>query len=189
MKERNIHLILLCTLLDALTASAFGQTVAADWQKRLEQRLAEFQSCSEAADDSSPCNRFVAQAFAGVYGIHDFEDPSKQGQYLSANVIEAYVTVTKAWVFLGYADTQQALDEATAAANEKRAVIAIKPGEEHGHVAIVLPGPQTDSASWKLKVPNSACFFLGKPHQSYVADKLSKAFASPAGVKLFGRVY
>jgi hypothetical protein len=184
-----MRLRLVTLFVSTLLIEASAQTLFNDWQKRLERRLGEFQSCGEKMDDNSPCNRFVGAAFAEVYGINDFVDPTPKGQFLSANLIDTYVVVSKQWVSLGTADDQQALNEAAAAANNKRAVIAIKPGEEHGHVAIVLPGPQTDSPSWKLKVPNSACFFLGKPRQSYVADKLSKAFATPTGVKLFARVY
>src|SRR5207253_10712805 len=96
---------------------------------------------------------------------------------------------SKQWIPLGQASDQKALDEAAAAANSGKAVIAIKPGEGHGHVAIILPGPATQSPSCKLTVPNSASFFLGKPAQSYVGDSPSKAFAAPDGVKLFSRVY
>jgi hypothetical protein len=169
------------------SGSGGGPVISPGWEKRLQQRLGEFQSCKEKIDDSSPCNRFVAQALSDVYGIHDFEDPAKKGQYLSANLIEAYVLFSKDWVLLGMADSQKALDEASSSANKGYAVIAVRPGEDHGHVAIVLPGPLSNSPSWKLNVPNSASFFLGKATQSYVGDKLSKAFATPTGVKLFAR--
>jgi hypothetical protein len=160
--------------------------VQSGWEKHLKERLSEFQSCSNQTDDSSPCNRFVGRAMADVYGIEDFKDPST-GQYLSANEIDAYVvTHPETWASLGEASKQSVLDAASADAANGRAIIAVKPGEVHGHVAIILPGSQTDSANWHLKVPNSASFFLGKPQQSYVGDKLSKAFSSPDGVKIFG---
>lgn len=157
------------------------------WEKRLEQRLAEFQSCKEQSDDASPCNRFTGRALAETYGVDDFKDPTNAGQYLSANLMETYVATSKNWVLLGNGDDQKALNEAALAANQGRAVIAVKMGDEHGHVALVLPGELSRSSTWNLNVPNSACFFLGKPTQSYVGDKLSKAFGSPDGVKLFGR--
>jgi hypothetical protein len=156
------------------------------WEKHLKERLSEFQSCSNQTDDSSPCNRFVGKALADVYGIEDFKDPLT-GQYLSANEIDAYVvTHPDVWASLGDASNQSVLDAAATDAANGRAVIAVKPGEVHGHVAIILPGSQADSPSWHLKVPNSASFFLNKPQQSYVGDKLSKAFSSPEGVRIFG---
>ena len=166
-----------------------GARTTPGWEKTLQSRLSEFLSCQNQVDDSSPCNRFVGKALSDVYGIDDFQDPANKSQYLSANLIAAYVTVSKNWVSLGTADSQAALTEAAAAANAGRAAIAVKPGDAHGHVALILPGPLQESPNWKLNVPNSACFFLGKPNQSYVGDKLSRAFSSPTGVKLFARTF
>jgi hypothetical protein len=160
---------------------------AAGWESRLKERLSEFQSCKEKSDDLSPCNRFTGRALEEVYGVEDFKDPTHAGQYLSANLIEAYVATSANWVFLGGANEQKALNEAALAANQGRAVIAVRMGEQHGHVAIILPGQLTKSSSWNLDVPNSACFFLGKPSESYVVGPLSKAFGVPNGVKLFAR--
>jgi hypothetical protein len=177
--------ILVCIASVAFSAQATA--AASGWEKRLQQRLAEFQSCNEKSDDSSPCNRFTGEALADIYGIDDFKDPTRQGEYLSANLIETFVATSKNWVPLGDADDQRALDEAAQAANQHRAVIAVKMGEHHGHVAIILPGELAKSTNWGLNVPNSACFFLGKPAEAYVGDKLSKAFTLPGGVKLFAR--
>lgn len=188
-KEFDMNKLTAVALLIVASLIAVGNTMGTEqgWEKRLQQRLAEFQSCKEQVDDLSPCNRFTGQALADVYGVPDFKDPTHPGQYLSANLIETYVATSKNWVRLGGADDQSALNEAAAAAEQGRAVIAVKMGENHGHVAIILPGSLTKSPSWNLNVPNSACFFLGKPGESYVGDKLSKAFGSPDGVKLFAR--
>jgi hypothetical protein len=184
MIRKNLAISFICFL---SVANSPGAT-ASGWEKALRTRLSEFLSCEDQADDASPCNRFVGKALDDVYQVSDFRDPSIKGGYLSANLIETYVTVSKDWVPLGSADQQQALNEAAATANSGRAAIAIIPGEKHGHIALLLPGFPTHSPSWKLDVLNSACFFLGHPAQSYVSDKLSKAFSSPQGVKLFARI-
>lgn len=165
-----------------------AQVPSPGWERRLQNTLAEFLSCKERTDDSSPCNCFVGRALAEVCEIDDFEIPGKKDQYISANLIEVYVVTSPHWVLIGTAEKQKSLDEATVAANAGRAVIAVRPGERHGHVAMVLPGIQSFSPSWNLRVPNSASFFLGKPGQSYVGGGLSKAFTSPEGVKLFAYV-
>jgi hypothetical protein len=174
-------------LLCCLSAVARPATIASGWEKMLKDRLSEFLSCKDQADDASPCNRFIGKALEDVYGVDDFQDPSTKGQYLSANLIDTYLSVSNDWVVLGTADQQQALNDAAGAANAGHAVVAVIPGVNHGHVALVIPGDLTYSPSWKLNVPNSASFFLGNPAQSYVGDKLSKAFSSPADVRLFAR--
>lgn len=183
MNRQNMVIAILC----CLSAASSPATTASGWEKVLKNRLSEFLSCKDQTDDASPCNRFIGKALADVYGVDDFRDPSTKDQYLSANLIDAYLSVSKDWVALGTADQQQALNEAAAAANAGRPVVAVIPHEKHGHIALVLPGELTYSPSWKLNVPNSASFFLGNPAQSYVSEKLSKAFSSPADVKLFGR--
>jgi hypothetical protein len=184
MKSKCAVLSLMLALLQIKLFSATGE----GWENRLQARLHEFQACREQTDDLSPCNRFTGRVLSEVYGVNDFEDPTRNGEYLSANQIETYVATSRDWVLLGTADDQKALSEAALAAKQGRAVIAIKMGAAHGHVAIILPGELIRSPNWNLNVPNSACFFLGKPAQSYVGDRLSKAFVSPDGVRLFGRV-
>lgn len=163
-----------------------GGSTQSDWEKRLTERLSEFQSCQDQKDENSPCNRFVGRALSDVYGIDDFKDPGKPGEYISANLIETYVvTHNDLWVLLGDAGDQKVLNEATTDANQGHAVIAVEQGKGHGHVALVLPGAQTYSSNWKLQVPSSAAFFLGNPKEAYVKDKLSKAFSTPSGVRIF----
>jgi hypothetical protein len=152
--------------------------------------VSEFLSCAQKGDDKSPCNVFLARAIKKVYGTDDFENPSKTGTYLDANEIAAYVaTAPQKWTLLGVASNQTSLNEAQFQANHKKAVIAVYSSPPHGHVCLILPGNLTDSASWKLKVPNSASFFLDNPSQSYVGEPLSKAFANDKKdqVKLYGR--
>jgi hypothetical protein len=66
--------------------------------------------------------------------------------------------------------------------------VAVKADEPNGHVAVVFPGNLAPSANWNnLKCPNSASFFLKHPEKSYIGRKLSYAFDSPKGVKIYGR--
>jgi hypothetical protein len=127
-----------------LVVVAGAQAVIPGWESKLRNRLAEFQSCSVQDDDLSPCNRFVGRAIAEVYGIDDFKDPTNKGQYLSANLIDTYLVTSHNWVPLGDANSQRSLDEAAMAANKGRAVLAVRQGEKHGHVAIILPVSQLE---------------------------------------------
>ena len=110
----------------SLSTSVFSSgSTRSDWEKRLTERLSEFQSCQDQTDDKSPCNRFVGRALSDVYGIDDFKDPGTPGQYISANLMETYVvTHNDVWVLLGDASDQKVLDEAAADANQGHAVIA-----------------------------------------------------------------
>jgi hypothetical protein len=57
---------------------------------------------------------------------------------------------------LGPANEQTNLNEAAAAVCDGRPVIVVRVSkEQHGHVAMTLPGPLTRSTSWSLDVPNS----------------------------------
>ena len=172
----------------AFVAAVPGEGAEDEWTKDVEAMLTALLACKEPVDDISPCNRFAAQALKRVYGITDFDRPGKPGEFLSANEIATFVALNSdRWTSLGMATDQSALDEAQGNANLKKAVIAIAEGAPNGHVALVLPGNQTPSVTWHLKVPNSASFFLKKPKQSYVSKPLSFAFQTPAGVKIYGR--
>jgi hypothetical protein len=161
------------------------------WQKHVEWLLNEFKVCksSDPANDSSPCNRFAGQALEKVYGVSDFKNGSG---YLSANGIVAYLVVNSPpWKEVGRASSQEALGIAQKNANEGSPVVAVRPGpgKTSGHVALVIPGKSTWSASWNLSVPNSASFFHNDPKRSYVGKGLSHAFkaAVNADVKIYVR--
>jgi hypothetical protein len=158
-------------------------------ESKLNEVLGKFLSCETPIDDSSPCNRFVSRALNDAYGIDDFKHPTKKDEYLLANEIAAYVATSPKWVFIGNASEQDVLDAAVKYAQQRRAVIAVKSAQGSGHVAIVLPGQQTLSATWKLRVPRSASFFLGRPKESFVGEPLSKVWQSPAEVKLYAREF
>ncbi|HVT18313.1 MAG TPA: hypothetical protein VHQ90_19320 [Thermoanaerobaculia bacterium] len=156
-------------------------------QSDLEKMLTEFLSCTEKGDDLSPCNVFSGRAVKRAYNITDFENPPGSGKFLSANAIATYVATSNTWVKIGEASDQSTLTQAQAYANQGRAVLAVHPADPHGHVALVLPGALTPSSKWKLKVPNSACFFIGRPKEAYIGKGLGFAFSLPNGVKIYGR--
>jgi hypothetical protein len=161
----------------------------ADVQQILDQQLA----CTTPIDDLTPCNVFLGRALKRVYGIDDFEVPGKPDTFLSANQIVTYVSVTNSdkWTSLGTANSQEALDQAQSYANghPAKAVIAVWMGTAHGHVALIVPGQEHWSSTWKSNVPNSASFVLQDEADSYVGGLLSKAFGpdKKAAVTLYGR--
>jgi hypothetical protein len=162
-------------------------------------RLMQLMACQGGAtaieatqlNDTSACNWFLSRALEKLYGIRDFV-PVHADEWLSANAIHDYVaTHPDTWRRLGNAEDQQILAEAAAGAANGQPVIAVKRGTPSGHVALVLPGPLTPSAQWKLRVPNSASFFLNNQRvveKAYVGCKLSYAFSGPEGVELFWRL-
>jgi hypothetical protein len=157
------------------------------WSGDLGKMLNEFMSCQDKADDKSPCNRFVGKALRRVYNVDDF-GPDEKGEYLDANTIAGYLATSDKWIFLGSADSQKVLNEAEEYANQGKALVAVKSDDPNGHVALILPGDLSASNTWNgLRCPNSASFFLKHPEKSYVGKKLSYAFDSPVGVKIYGR--
>ncbi len=159
-------------------------------QKALYSRLGAYLSCPDDLTDGpladqGACNYLVGRVVNDVYGFGDFRRPS--GGWLAANEIAAYVKREESkWELIGQASSQQALEQAAAAAGEGRAVIAVATGSP-GHVALVLPGPLKFSSSWNRNVPNSASFFLGNVDRAYVFCKLSWAFSSADSVRLYRR--
>lgn len=156
-----------------------------EWQADVQAMLHQFMSCQTPTDDVSPCNRFVGRALKRIYNIDDFTQAN--GEFMTANQIAGAVKTSGNWTKLGNASEQTALDQAQGYANVKKAIIAVSSGSPHGHVALILPGSQTQSGSWGLKVPNSASFFLNKPDKSYIGKPLSFAWTSPNGVEIYGR--
>jgi hypothetical protein len=165
-----------------------------DWKTDVERMLQEFLSCATPLDDRSPCNVFLARALDRVYRIREFGDPARPETVMRANEIADYVAARQdLWVPLGKGNEQSALDQAQEYANRGKAIIAVwknPTAGAPGHVALILPGEQTASASWGLRVPNSASFSLDRPNDSFVGGPLSRAFGSnkKAQVKLYGHV-
>ena len=102
---------------------------------------------------------------------------------MSANRIADHVASGPDWRSLGKVfDADNALC-AQATVNAGYAVIAVMKGTKHGHVAVIIPGQSIDSATWKMPVPDSASFMLGKPETSYVGGPLSRAFGPDNAAK------
>lgn len=178
-------LVLLGLLL--IGSRSFAQGVDPEWKTDVQKMLSEYLTCATPIDDQSPCNYFLGRALKRVYGIKDFETgPDK---YLSANDIADFVAGSDKWTKLGDASEQATLDSAAGYANAKKAIIAVRKGETHGHVALILPGEMTFSTNWQRRVPNSASFFYRDPKNSYVGKGLAAAFKTPSNVVIYGRNY
>ncbi|MBZ5534266.1 MAG: hypothetical protein LAO20_22805 [Acidobacteriia bacterium] len=152
----------------------------ADQQKYMETALQKFTACQLPLDNG--CRAALAQALEQIYGVKDFGADSK---YMTPAQI-----ATKAagdWEHLGAATDQEALKKAQSAANCGKAVIAVMSGENGGHVAIILPGPLTLSAGWKLEVPNSASFFTHNPGKSFAGKPLSYSFPKAEGIEIYAK--
>ncbi|WP_156965382.1 hypothetical protein [Paracoccus sphaerophysae] len=141
-------------------------------------------------NDTSACNWFLTRALERAYGVTDFV-PEDDAQWISANEIVQRVRSSDMWTKLGNASDQNVLIEAAEGARNGQPVIAVRAGDPHGHVALVLAGPLSRSSSWDLDVPNSASFTYSPDKivdKAYVGCKLSYAFGSKDGVEIFWRL-
>jgi len=157
-----------------------SRATAQQIDKGLERQLASMMSCAQddPIRDTSPCNRFVGTALHTIFCVDDF-GPDGNGGYLDANAIaDQVVSEGSNWKPLGSARLQNTLTDATSRANNGEIVIATMKAKPEGHVALILPGPATQSGTWNLDVPRSANFQHNNPKgaQTYVGDKLSLAF-------------
>ncbi len=164
-----------------------------DIQLGIEGKLMEYRACRQEAgliegdlNDRSACNWFAARALGAVYGIDDFLKNNKLS-WMSANEMLDYVKQSDRWTRLGDATDNVALQNAAAGAASGHAILAIRRGAPHGHVAVILPGELKKSTTWNMDVPNSASFQLDSVDNSYVGCRLSAAFQSPKGVELYFR--
>lgn len=149
----------------------------------LEAAVQQFVACKAKSDAYGSCRDFAAKALEHVYGVKDFESG---GKYSDPNEIAKKVSAG-GWDHLGGVSDQAALKKAQEAANCGRAVVAVMTAEGGGHVAIILPGPMSHSAGWKLDTPNSASFFMHKPEKSFAGKPLAYSFGSPQGVELYAK--
>lgn len=168
-----------------------AQTLQNAWKNEVENMLGEYLSCKTLIDDRIPCNFFVGRALNKVYGISDFDlSTDAEERYFLANEIATILEFnSEDWTLLGKAEDRQVLNESVNYANLGKAIIAVQSKSPYGHVAVILPGEVEYSGNWKLKVPNSASFFLDRPSKSYVGRELSFVFSTPEEVKIYGRNY
>ncbi|WP_447976876.1 hypothetical protein [Candidatus Nitrospira bockiana] len=158
-------------------------------EKEVERVFVRFLSChGEQARTGNDCRRFTAQAIRDVYGIEiaapDHDPPTTSE--LAASIAQG----ARGWVLLGEARDQRALKEAQRRADSGHAALAVlSPPDGPGHVALILPGPLKPSPQWrKLATPNAASFHPTRPLKSFTGCKLSYAFRSPDGVRLYASV-
>jgi hypothetical protein len=181
---------------EAVRAANCAETEPYYWQgdRRLAvyDRLVPLMACrdygndeEQALADATACNWFAGRALQSGFAIDDFT-PQGAG-WKNANAMAAVLAASSSWTYTGLANDQSVLRAAGAAASAGKAVLAIRPGAPHGHVAVILGGPLSASGGWALQVPNSASLLLGNPGSSYVGCKLSYAFQAPAGVKIYKR--
>jgi hypothetical protein len=164
--------------INAMPTSQLALVNDARWKPHTEWALNQLMICQQRSDDSTACNRFVGAALERVYGLDDFR--RQDGEYLTANQIYTQILVDRSnWVALGRASDQDALTMAQSLANRGYAVVAIRPDNPNGHVAMIVPGQLSASSAWAgLLVPNSASLRLNDPARSYVGGMLSRAFGA-----------
>lgn len=146
----------------------------------LENAVQQFVACHAKNEGFGSCRSSAAQALEHIYGVKDLGSGDK---YLDPTAIAKKVKAD--WEHLGPVSDQEALKKAQAAAGCGRAVVAVLSAENGGHVAIILPGPLSHSAGWKLDTPNSASFFMHNPGKSFAGKPLAYSFGSPNGVEIY----
>jgi hypothetical protein len=133
---------------------------------------------SQAMASSGPeTGMYLSKALKAVYGV----DVNK-----SAHDIIKGIKSDSGWSDLGAATDQSVLDKAQQSANCGTAVLAVWVGADgSGHAALVLPGSESMSSTWKLKAPNSASFFVNNPKKSFAGKALSYSFNGNSGLELY----
>src|SRR5882672_10754416 len=131
----------------AVPAESVDWATDTRWQSHVEWVLHQLETCKQAVDDQTHCNRFVGEALERVYGISDFRRSTNE--FYAANDIVQIVEVPKnKWQLIGRASDQSVLDRAQRDANAGFAVLAVRPDVTHGHVALIIPGQLTASKAW-----------------------------------------
>jgi hypothetical protein len=171
-------------------------------------KLSVLQQCRAAIDDRTACNVFLGRALELLFGNTDFK--TSGGGYMLANDIASGLENTGAsmgWSKIGVATDQGALNNAQAAANAGKAVVAARMGRvdaggvtHPGHVVLIIPGTAqrydfTDTVNgheiafrWgTLVAPNSASFFLDRPDKFFIGCPLSATWQAPDGVGLYSK--
>jgi len=154
----------------------------------LEHKLAELFACLDTGDkneykliDSTACNWFAAKALATVWKFTDFK---VNNAFLSANEMADKLstgTLTH-WTLIGPGNDQHANQEAAATAAAGHPVVAVwkapQGSNEHGHVALILPGGVVPSG-WGVNVPRAAQLSIDHPNDAFIGCRVSSAFAAP----------
>ena len=154
-------------------------------QQSVESLLNEYEDCLATASGKMDCKTFTAKAISSIIGVKELVD--ENGEYLEYHDIYEFVSNNNNWENLGDADDQDAADRAQQLANEGKAVIAINTEDEHKLVIIIIPGEQTSSSKWGVKVPNCAAFFPVNGPEPFINKTMNYAWSTPDGVEIWAR--
>lgn len=187
-------------LLSCATSGIQAQTHAQD----LTRYMGSLFACGEGMPgDNSPCNRFVGMVLDHFFCIEDF---GSGDSFVSANSYASTIGSKPGWVLLGelpattrngqllagtdLAAAQGILNTAQARANNGDAVIAVRAGSPHGHIALVIPGATQASGNWSpLRPPNAASMTYNKPTaaSTFIGKALAYAWSEPRGIRLYAK--
>lgn len=163
-------------VLGLFAASAYGQSVNANWKQELKTNLDKFLECTTTGDKAT-CSSYAGESLKIVYKVDDFYN-KKAGRYMTASEISEYLKTSGSWSSIGQSYDQQVLNRAAEMANSRKAVVAVYNNASNvGHIVLITPGEMTTSGSWGLKVPAAASFFVIEPAKSFTDKGLSFAFS------------
>lgn len=168
---------------------------------KLETRLHALFQCRSglpsaeiAQNDLTACNWFVGRAIQQEWSISDFWNEEHQ-RFMVTGEMEALLSSSNEWQFLGTADNKRHIQAAASAAQVGNAVVAIGAG----HVALILPGGLAQSSTWKVHVPLAAQMGLSRDRttgklvadisKAWVGCRLSRGWAANKreNIKFFAR--
>jgi hypothetical protein len=173
----NTLIALLSTIFFIFPTFVFAQNLNANWRIQLTKSVEESKNCqSTASSNYNSCTRFIGESLDIVYGLKDFYSKDLNRNLTGTEIIK-YLETNNSWVAIGPAYDQSSLDQAQKLSNSGIAVVAVYLDKDKlGNVSIILPGEQSASGSWGLKVPNSVAYFVNTPQKSYLNKGLSYAF-------------
>ena len=176
-----------------------------DSKRFLVHQVGEFLSCSEENRhlENFACNVFLHKALEKIYDIDDFKpttDSNNNIKMRNANEMIAYMQSSEKWKEIGPCSAQKNLDRGGLLAAQGKAVVVTWFNPEsgntnHGHVAILHPGPptgQSGTLKWKkLRVPQIANFSYTNLGYTSADIKITYAFGpkDPKDVILYYREY
>lgn len=161
--------------------------------------------------ENTACNIFVANALLEVYGVPDLVNLQNnagdfyQANWLANDIIKE-LDKSKNWSTLGVATSQADIDNAAYYASIGFPVVAVRPSNVRGHIALISPGyPDFKSPTWanranhpdysdisyseymNLRLPKMINYSLNKPQYSGFNIEFSQVYSNPAGVIFYIR--
>lgn len=173
----NTQKALLSTIFFIFPTFIFAQNLNANWSTELTKCFEESKNCqSSQSSNYNSCSKFIGESLDVVYGLKDFYSKDLNRNLTGTEIIK-YLETNNSWVKIGPAYDQSSLDQAQKLSNSGNAVVAVYLDKDKlGNVSIILPGEQSASGSWGLKVPNSVAYFVNAPQRSYLNKGLSYTF-------------